>query len=187
MTEEALMKLKFPIGKFQHPKEVNDTMRNSWIGILEKFPNQLEEITIGLTEEQLDYKYRPEGWTVKQVIHHVADSHMNAFVRTKMALTEENPTIKAYKERKFALLPDANNYDVETSRMIIKGLHARYIKLFKAMKSEDFARTYLHPESKFTYRMDGVLAQYAWHSMHHYGHIKQAIESKGAYNSIEGN
>lgn len=112
---------------------------------------------------------------------------MNAFVRTKMALTEEGPTIKAYHERKFAMLPDANNYEVDQSLMILKGLHARYINLFKAMNEEDFGRTYVHPESKFTYRMDTVLAQYAWHSMHHLGHVKQAIASKGEYNALSGN
>lgn len=183
MKEEELMKLRFPIGKFQHPKEVNEKLRTSWIGILEKFPSQLEESLHGINNGQLDYCYRPDGWTVKQVVHHVADSHMNAFIRTKMALTEETPTIKAYHERKFAMLPDADNYDVDLSLMLIKGLHARYIMLFKSMNEADFARTYVHPESKFTYRMDGVLAQYAWHSMHHLGHIKQAISSEGAYNS----
>jgi len=187
MTEEELMKLRFPIGKFQHPKEVSEKLRTSWIGILENFPTQLEESISGLSEEALDYRYRPNGWTVKQVVHHVADSHMNAFVRTKMALTEESPVIKAYHERKFAMLPDADNYEVETSLMILKGLHARYIKLFKVMNEADFARTYVHPESKFTYRMDGVLAQYAWHSMHHLGHVKQAVASKGAYNVSDGN
>ena len=184
MTEEELFKLRFPIGKFQHPKEVSEKLRASWIGIIEKLPSQLEESLTGLNEEQLDYRYRPEGWTVKQVVHHVADSHMNAFVRTKMALTEDVPTIKAYHERKFAMLPDADNYNVETSLWILKGLHARYAALFHAMNEQDFARTYVHPESKYTYRLDSVLAQYAWHSMHHLGHIKQAISSGGAYNAV---
>lgn len=187
MTEEELMKLRFPIGKFQHPKEVNEKLRTSWIGILEKFPSQLQDCINNLSKEELDYRYRPNGWTIKQVIHHVADSHMNAFVRTKMALTEEAPTIKPYIEKKFAVLPDANNYDIDFSMMIIKGLHARYAMLFKAMGEDDFARTYIHPESKYTYRMDGVLAQYAWHCMHHLGHVKQAITSKGEYNEPSGN
>jgi len=187
MTEEELFKLRFPIGKFQHPKEINEKLIGSWISILETFPAQLEDALSGVSEEALDYAYRPDGWSVKQVVHHLADSHMNAFIRTKMALTEDGPTIKAYIESGFAKLPDANNYEIGNSLMILKGLHARYVSLLKSMSEQDFGRTYVHPESKYTYRMDGVLALYAWHSMHHLGHVKQALSSGGAYNSVEGN
>lgn len=183
MTEEELHKLKFPIGKFVIPKEVTTELKTSWIGIIESLPSRLEEALEGVTAEQLDYHYRPEGWKVCQVVHHLADSHMNAFVRTKMALTEDSPTIKAYKERKFAKLPDADNQQIEDSILILKGIHARFTTLLRSLSEGEFTKTYVHSESKFTYRIDAVLALYAWHSMHHLGHIKQALISEGAYNS----
>lgn len=185
MTEQELHKLKFPIGKFIIPKEVTPELKASWIGILKNLPTQLEEILEGTTEEQLAYAYRPEGWSICQVVHHLADSHMNAFIRTKMALTEVSPVVKAYSERKFALLSDGVNMDISPSLSILRGIHARYVIVLESMSEADFAKTYIHPESKYTYRMDVVLALYAWHSMHHLGHIRQALASKGTYNSLE--
>ncbi len=183
MKEEELQKLKFPIGKFHYPKEITEELKTSWIRILGELPNQLEDQLSGISKEQLDFAYRPDGWSVKQVIHHLADSHMNAFIRTKMAITEEAPIIKAYYERRFAELPDANNYNIESSLMILRGVHARFTTLLKSLDIEGFSKTYIHPESKRTYRVDAVLALYAWHSMHHLGHIRQALTSKGEYNS----
>lgn len=182
MTEEEIQKLKFPIGKFHYPKEVSEELKTSWIGIIRNLPTKLEEQLKGITHEQLDFAYRPEGWQIKQVVHHLADSHMNAFIRTKMALTEEAPTIKPYYERRFAKLPDANNYNIESSLAILTGVHARFILLFESIDEEGFSKTYVHPQSKRTYRIDSVLALYAWHSMHHLGHVNQALSSNGAYN-----
>lgn len=183
MTDQELQKLKFPIGKFHIPKEVSAEKIESWISIIKNLPAQLEEQLQGVTPEQLNYAYRPEGWKIKQVVHHLADSHMNAFIRTKMALTEDGPTIKAYYERRFAELPDGNNDDIESSLMILKGVHSRYTTLLNSLDETGFSKTYVHPESKFTYRIDAVLALYAWHSMHHLGHIRQALASEGAYNA----
>ena len=182
MTDQELLKLKFPIGKFKIPKEITPSSRASWIATIKDLPNKLEEALTEINEEQLAYLYRPGGWNIAQLVHHLADSHMNAFVRVKMALTEDNPTIKAYIEREFAKLPDGNNMQIETSMMILKGLHARFSILLESFSEAEFARTYVHPESKFTYRMDVVLALYAWHSTHHLTHIKQALISKGSYN-----
>ena len=183
MTEEEMHKLKFPIGKFHYPKEITDELKASWIGIIKDLPIKLEEKLKDVTHEQLDFAYRPDGWHVKQVVHHLADSHMNAFIRTKMALTEESPIIKPYYERKFADLPDANNYNIESSLAILNGVHHRFTRLLESLDEEGFSKTYVHPESKRTYRIDSVLALYAWHSMHHLGHINQALSSNGDYNS----
>lgn len=182
MTDQELHKLKFPIGKFVIPKEVTEALKQSWMGIIKDLPSKLEEALKDVTQEQLNYCYRPEGWKVKQVVHHMADSHMNAFIRTKMALTEDNPTIKAYRERPFAELPDSQLEDLESSMLILKGLHIRFSTLLESMNEDDFAKTYIHSQSKYTYRLDSVLALYAWHSMHHLHHIKQALASNGAYN-----
>lgn len=185
MTEQEIHKLKFPIGKFTIPKEVTAELKQSWIGIIKDLPSQLDSLLKDINSEQLAYIYRPDGWNIAQLVHHLADSHMNAFIRMKMALTEDGPIIKAYKERLFAKLPDANNQDIETSMMILKGLHARFHTLLTNLSEEDFSKTYVHPESKYTYRMDVVLALYAWHSMHHLGHIRQALSSKGIFKSVE--
>ena len=182
MTEEEIFKLKFPIGKFHYPKEITSELKLSWIGIIKSLPSKLEEKLSGINNEQLDFAYRPEGWSIKQVVHHLADSHMNAFIRTKMALTEDSPTIKPYYERRFAITVDGNSYEIESSMSILKGVHARFTQLLESLDEDGFSKTYVHPESKRTYRIDAVLALYAWHSMHHLGHINQALSSKGAYN-----
>ncbi len=181
MTEAELYQLKFPIGKFEAPKEITQKLKQNWIRTIKELPVKLEETLDGIKIEELSWAYRPNGWCIKQVVHHLADSHMNAFIRTKMALTEDNPTIKAYSERSFAKLIDGNDDNIDSSLMILKGVHHRFGTLLESLDEDRFRNTYVHPESKYTYRIDIVLALYAWHSTHHLRHISQALSSNGAY------
>jgi hypothetical protein len=126
----------------------------------------------GLTTAQLDTAYRPGGWTVRQVVHHVPDSHLNAYVRFKLALTENAPTIKPYDEAAWARLPDTASTPIEVSLDLLESLHARWVRLLEAMTDSDFARQFHHPESG-TMRLDTYLSGYAWHCRHHLAHITQ--------------
>jgi uncharacterized damage-inducible protein DinB len=163
--------LRFPIGPFTMPApELTTEQRLDGIQRLAGVPQGFRAAVRGLTLEQLDTPYRPEGWSVCQVVHHVADSHMNAFFRTKLALTEENPTIKPYRQAAWAELPDGRSTGIETSLTMIEGLHARWVILLRSLTPADFAKTFVHPESgKQT--IDRILALYAWHGAHHMAHI----------------
>ncbi len=165
--------LKYPIGRFSAPEQITDEIRRNWIQILEEFPAQLDTVASQLTEEQLETPYRPGGWTARQVIHHVYDSHTHCYVRMKAALTEgENPTIKDYDENAYAELSDGKNAPIESSILGIKGLHARWTYLLKNLQESDWSKTYLHPTRGITYPLDRVLGIYAWHSLHHLEHLK---------------
>lgn len=169
--------LKYPIGKFVAPETVTNEMRSVWIEKLEALPQQLEAALVGITEEQLDTPYRPEGWTVRQVVHHLADSHINAYCRLHLSLTEDAPTIKPYSEGLWAQLADSQ-LPVESSQQILRGVHHRWVHLLRSMKEEDFARTYIHPQYGKVYSMDTMTALYAWHGEHHLGHVKIVSKSK---------
>ena len=132
----------------------------------------------GLNEQQLDTPYRPDGWTVRQVVHHVADSHMNALTRFKLALTEEHPTIKPYDEAAWAKLEDTRTAPVETSLTLLDALHDRWVRVLRAMKTSDFARTLQHPESG-DQNLDQVLALYDWHGRHHTAHVTNLRSRNG--------
>ncbi len=166
--------LRYPIGKFEWiPPENDEQMakrRVHSIDVLSKLPANLTTAVNGLTGQQLDTPYRPEGWTVRQVVHHVPDSHLNAYVRFKLALTEFEPAIKTYKEDLWAKLPDSEQTPVETSLRMVEALHGRWVTLLRSMSGEDFARTLRHPEQGVL-SLDRMLALYAWHSAHHTAHI----------------
>ena len=132
----------------------------------------------GLSPEQLDTPYRPEGWTVRQVVHHVPESHMNAYVRFKLALTEDHPTIKPYDEDAWAKLPDVAITPIEVSLQLLAALHSRWVDLLRSMQPSDFARTLFHPERGLL-TLDQMLAMYAWHSAHHLAHITSLRERMG--------
>ena len=174
--------LKFPIGEFSSPSEISLQQIEHWISEIESFPLHLKTSISGISSEQLLWKYRPEGWSINQVIHHCADSHMNSFIRFKSALTEENPTIKPYEESKWAELPDVLNAPPETSIAILEGLHFRWVLLLKSLDSKQFKRTFFHPESKKNIRLDQAIANYAWHGNHHLAHIRQALKYQGEFN-----
>jgi hypothetical protein len=132
-----------------------------------------------LTEAQFDTPYRPGGWTVRQVVHHVPDSHLNAYLRFKLALTEENPTIKPYEEARWAELPDTAGTQIGVSLVMLEALHRRWVNLLRSMSEEQWGRTYFHPDQNKSLRLDGVLAMYSWHGKHHTAHITGLRERMG--------
>lgn len=177
-SESDLEKLKYPIGKFSKPENISDEQIHDWITDIDQFPNRLNKIVPYLSSSELNYRYRPEGWTIKQVVHHCADSHINAFIRFKLCLTEELPTIKPYVESKWAELPDATETDISHSLKLLEGLHARWVVLLKSLDAEALAKTYIHPERTQPMNILNTMALYAWHCNHHLAHIKQALEFK---------
>lgn len=169
--------LKYPVGKFQVPTSYDDAFKKNAIENFKLLPVQLKELCSNLSDEQLVGRYRPEGWSVKQVIHHLADSHMNAFIRIKLAVTEENPIIKPYLEKVWAEMPDANNNDIASSILILQGVHNRLVTLFQNLKAEEWDCKVFHPESKREMSVNFLMALYSWHCNHHLGHIKNAISN----------
>jgi uncharacterized damage-inducible protein DinB len=141
-------------------------------------PQWLRSAVQGLSDPQLDTVYRPRGWTVRQVVHHVADSHMNAYIRIRLALTEDNPTIKPYNEKTWAELPDARSYPVAVSLELVETMHSRLVALLECIPESDFGRTFIHPE-RGPMRLDATLALYAWHGRHHAAHITGLRERMG--------
>ena len=174
-------KLKFPIGKFIKPEIISNLDVLTWIETIEMFPSKLINMISNLSVEELNWKYRPQGWKIKQVIHHCADSHINSFIRFKLALTEDNPTIKPYDEATWATLIDGDCDDISASLLILEGVHARWIMLLKSLDTSDFFKTFTHPESKKTYELKEVIGMYAWHCNHHFAHIDQALTYNGKF------
>jgi hypothetical protein len=171
------MDLRYPIGKFERPKSFTAAQRSEWIDILAAAPGRFRAAVQGLSDEQLDTPYREGGWTVRQVCHHVADSHMNSFIRFRLALTEDAPTVKAYDEAKWALLADAA-LPVETSLCLFSCLHQRMVVMLRSISDADFARTFIHP-AMGAVDLNTNLALYAWHSRHHEAHITGLRERMG--------
>ncbi len=173
--------LKYPVGKYTPPRPIETEHIVKWRGIIEKFPEKLENELRELTDEELTWQYRPEGWNIRQVVHHCADSHMNAFVRFKLALTENTPTILPYNQKAWARTADVENSAVADSLMILKGLHSRWSQLMAGMKENDYKASYIHPEHSQAFTLDQVTGLYAWHCSHHLAHIRQAIHYKGSF------
>jgi hypothetical protein len=172
MTDEQM---RYPIGKFKPPVSYTTEDLRHWITIIKEFPGRLRHAIIGLTEKQLDTPYRTGGWTIRQVVHHVADSHMNCVVRFKLALTENNPIVKPYEEADWALLPDYR-LPVEPSLRILEGLHQHWAALLENFTEEEWNRTFLHPSSGETIPLKKALALYAWHSKHHLAHVTETVK-----------
>lgn len=171
--------LRYPIGKFEFAGEIGADLREIWIREIEEAPDRLAAALEGLTEEQLDTPYREGGWTVRQVAHHLADSHMNSFIRFKLALTEAEPAIKPYDENAWVRLEDSLRAPAAAAVDMVRSLHVRWALLLKSMNDADFARTFFHPESKRVSRLDRTLGLYAWHGKHHIAHITSLRERKG--------
>ncbi len=169
--------LRFPIGKFDLETSQSKYSRDERIAAIGGFPARLDQEVGSLDPDQLEEPYRPDGWNVKQVVHHLADSHMNSFCRFKLALTEENPTIRAYFEERWADLPDGNT-EIEPSLRIIEGVHTRWAAMLGSMNEADFDRKMTHPESG-SWTLDGMLSLYHWHSLHHLAHITGLCQRKG--------
>ena len=162
--------LRFPVGRFQRPASLTTDERRAAIDAVTATPVNLRAAVRGLNDTQLDTPYRPDGWTVRQVVHHVPDSHANAFIRFKLALTEDVPTIKPYNEAAWATLEDARTTPIETSLSLVDGLHDRWVRILNAMSPSDFERKLNHPENGIM-TLDQMLALYAWHGRHHVAHI----------------
>jgi uncharacterized damage-inducible protein DinB len=162
--------LRFPIGKFLKNVEITDEVLKTWISEIEELPERLREATENLTDEQLDTPYRPGGWTLRQVVHHVGDSHMNSFIRFKLALTEDVPTIKPYEEALWAELPDGKDMPVDVSLQLLKALHERWVVLLKSLSDEQLNRKFIHLDSGEVLLKTNI-GVYAWHGKHHLAHI----------------
>ncbi|MCX6121708.1 MAG: putative metal-dependent hydrolase [Ignavibacteriales bacterium] len=168
MTVEEL---KYPLGKFVKPDTFTPEILNHYIRNIESFPSRLRAEVEHLTDEQLDTHYRPGGWTIRQVVNHCADSHMNSFMRFKLALTEDTPTIKPYFENRWAELADSKSMPIEPALKILEGLHQRWVVILKSLTKEELGKRYIHPEHGKELRLDTTIGIYAWHCNHHLAHI----------------
>ena len=164
--------LRYPIGRLSFDPDVTPARRLEWIGQIASAPAALRAATAGLSDPQFDTPYRPGGWSVRQLVHHVADSHMNAYIRFKLALTEPEPTIKPYDETAWAELPDTVRTPVDVSLTLLEALHRRWTALLESMTSDDFARGLIHPVNG-PMTLDRVLQLYAWHGRHHTAHVTE--------------
>jgi hypothetical protein len=167
--------LKYPIGKYV-PQPFSDKQLQEWVRDIQFLPQDLENSILNLDEAQINTPYRPEGWTVKQLIHHVADSHMNAYIRFKLGLTENNPTIKPYDEALWAEMSDTKNLPVNLSLTLLHALHTRWVEVIKNIKGDEWNRTIFHPEAKKEMTIWYLLGSYAWHSKHHTAHLTRLRE-----------
>lgn len=174
MNDETL---RYPIGRFSPPEAITAQDRQTYFLEIERLPADLRAAVSGLTDEQLDTPYREGGWTIRQVVHHVPDSHLNSYVRFRWTLTEDQPTIKAYYEDRWAELSDAATAPIAPSLQLLEALHQRWLLLLRAMNDEDYSRTLVHPETRKVIRLDTMLALYAWHGKHHVAHI-QALKDR---------
>lgn len=172
------MDLRYPIGPFEFAVPISDDDRRALIDKIEKTPAQMQAAVAGLNEEQLGTPYRPEGWTVRQLVHHVPESHMNAYTRFKLAVTEDEPTIKPYFEDRWAELDDARHAPVALSLNLLDALHERWVWFLRSLKPEDFRRTFRHPDLGIV-SVDKNIALYAWHGQHHVAHITSLRERMG--------
>jgi DinB superfamily len=174
-------KLKYPIGTFQKPNSISENDLKTWISVIENFPIKIKRIIQNLSIEQLNFVYRPDGWSIKQVVHHCADSHMNSLIRFKLALTEDLPIIKPYEEALWAILADVDSEDLNASIKIIEGVHSRWTLLLKSFTKVEFSRKFMHPASGKVFELDEALGIYAWHCDHHFAHVEQALKHKGIF------
>jgi hypothetical protein len=167
-------KLRYPIGKYATPEIYTAEIIARWITDIEALPQLIKAEADNLSSAALQQTYRPGGWTIQQLVHHCADSHMNAFIRFKLALTEDNPTIKPYMEALWAELPDTVDMPISASLHILEGVHARMAALLKILTPEQLQRTFIHPEHNRTQSIAYTIGSYAWHGNHHLAHIKNA-------------
>ncbi|MFJ5792241.1 YfiT family bacillithiol transferase [Lysinibacillus sp. NPDC097162] len=165
--------LRYPIGQFQFPEVVTAQQVQKWIDDIRLLPRQLAEAISGASEQSLAKSYRENGWTVTQLVHHLADSHMNSFIRFKLALTEDTPTIKPYNEEDWAVLPDSD-MPVATSYKLLESLHERWVYLLTSLTDEQLQRAFQHPDNGLM-TLEKALALYAWHGKHHLAHIQNAL------------
>lgn len=178
MVTQDLESLRYPLGRFQLPETFDQAFFLKCIKILEELPKRLSLLVNELTDNQLDTPYRTEGWTIRQVIHHIADSHHHSYIRFKWALTEDEPVIKAYNEQDWAELLDGKLGPIQLSLDHIKGVHGKLVYLLKGMSKSDFEKCFIHPEHQNKIPLKVQVGLYAWHSKHHYAHIENLLKRK---------
>lgn len=176
MSTEDIDKLKYPIGTFKFPASYSSSGIENDIHIICHFPQVLRESVQYLSDEQLDTPYRPNGWTIRQVVHHLADSHMNSYIRFKWTLTEEEPTIKTYNEQTWAELNEAKSTIIEPSLLLLTALHLKWTSLLNDLTKEDMMRSFIHPDNGRKIKLYENIALYAWHSTHHLAHITNLVD-----------
>jgi hypothetical protein len=164
---------RYPIGRYQPPVAITHENRHEWITAIAVLPRELQEAVRDMSEADLETPYRDGGWTVRQVIHHVADSHMNSYVRFRLALTEDAPVIKPYNEKAWAQLIDARTAPIDCSLHLIASLHSRWVSLLRSLSETDLQRTFVHPDLGVK-TLDWNLGLYAWHGRHHLAHVRMA-------------
>lgn|SRR5690606_7969408 len=169
---------KYPIGRFPEPSEISDQQIDGYIKTLKDFPNKLKNVVESWTDEQLDTQYREGGWKVRQLINHLADSSMNSYMRFKLALTEENPTIKPYDEQQWAELQDSFSIEIKPAIQTLKGVHKRWVYELKSLTNKEFESTFFHPGQNKSISLRENLAFCAWHCDHHFAHIDQLKKEK---------
>ncbi len=179
MEKETLELLKYPIGHYQIPETITDEHLEEWITVLEELPQRLEIMVRPLSAKQLETPYRPGGWTVRQLVHHIADSHHHSYIRFKWGLTEDNPVIKPYDEKAWSQLFDAKTAPIQMSLDHLKVVHAKLVYLLRGLSKEDLQRKFTHPEGNTETTLAENIGRYAWHGSHHFAHIKNLIQREG--------
>ena len=176
MANNGLDTLKYPVGKFTFPEHISKSDIQNWIAVLEGFPERLEALVSNLSDAQLDTPYRPGGWTIRQTVHHVSDSHHHSYARFKWALTEDKPTIKAYYEDRWAELGDSKSAPIAMSLHHLKAIHFKLVYLLKSLLDADFNKSFIHPQNQKEISLKMNTGLYAWHCNHHYAHIENVLK-----------
>jgi uncharacterized damage-inducible protein DinB len=179
MEEKKLEKLRYPTGKFKVPDTISESRIKEWIDELERYPGRLKGLVSDLNEEKLETPYRPGGWTVRQLVHHIADSHHNSYIRFKWALTENEPVIKVYDEKKWAELHDSKTAPIENSLLHLQAVHAKLVFLLRGLDRKVLKKKFIHPEGHQATSLDENIGRYVWHGNHHYAHIAGLINRQG--------
>jgi hypothetical protein len=171
--------IRYPIGKVKLPEVITEQDIKTWISVLEETPEKLKYLVRNLNEKQLDTPYRDGGWTIRQVLHHLVDSHMNSYIRFKWTLTEKEPLIKAYFEDRWADLPDTKDGPVDLALQALEALHAKWTYLLRGLNPDQLKRCFIHPESNSKVSLEQNIGIYAWHSKHHTAHIEHLMKRQG--------
>lgn len=171
-----LEQLKYPIGQFVMPEVFDEKQAEIWISDIEALPNQIKLATENLSDAELNQTYRPDGWTLRQVVHHIPDSHMNAYIRFKQAITEDVPVIRPYYEERWAETEEAKNGDIQMSVNLLNSIHFRLVAFLRTLKIEDYQRKYIHPAQGKELTLANMLGMYSWHGRHHLAHITNTIK-----------
>ncbi|MFY0608640.1 MAG: putative metal-dependent hydrolase [Cyclobacteriaceae bacterium] len=173
--------LRYPIGEFLVPDNITAEHIANWISEIATFPQRLKDMLVSITSEQQGWKYRTGSWTITQLVHHCADSHLNSLMRFKLAITEDRPKIKPYDEVAWAELADDLETDLGYALLLLEGLHHKWVVLLNSLAPKDLERTFAHPEHGTIFTLKETIGSYAWHCNHHLAHIKLALDSQGRY------